>query len=657
MSECLTVRVTQTLGTWVPPTDVPTDVIDVPRVRVVTGERLRLALLLTATAVGYLWNVTINGMGNQYYAAAAQAGSRDWEALLFGSLDANNFITVDKPPLSQWVMGLSGQLFGFGSASMLVPQALMAVASVALLYAAVRRISGPGAGLLAGAALALTPVAALMFRFNDPDAAMVLLMTAAAYCTVRALERGSARWLAGAGVALGFAFLAKMLEGTMVLPALCAAYLVAAPIRLRSRLLHLLGAGAAFVASAGWFVALTMLWPATSRPYIAGSTDNDFMNLVLGYNGLARVFGHGKADFGGPLGLGGLPIGSGTLGGFGARSQGLSRLLSGEFGFEIGWLVPGAVLATVLTIAMRGRAPRTDLVRAGAVLFGGWFLVDATVLSFMHGTIHPYYSLSIAPPVAAIFAIGVHQAWDRRQFLWGRAALGAILLAAGLWGWWLLGRGAVSSSTLRWGVLGATTVASAALLWPWVSGGRVGRRYVAPVLLSVALIGVLGGPAAYSVATIAAPHQGIGPSVGPPGRGYSGGRTTTNPRLDALLEATDTPWSAAIDRSTSAAGLELATGTSVMAIGGFSGTDPTPTLQQFQDDVAQHRIAYYVAPQGASHGATRDADSKDPDTKDPTWSSRAHSDILRWVRDHFTSTSVDGVTVYDLSGPDRRGAT
>ncbi len=177
-----------------------------------------LVALLVATAVLYLWDITINGMGNQFYAAAAQAGSTNWEALLFGSLDPHNFITVDKPPVSQWVMGLSGQIFGFSSASMLVPQALMAVAAVALLYGAVARISGPRTGLLAGAVLALTPVAALMFRFNNPDAVMVLLMTAAAYCTVRAVQQASPRWLAWAGVALGFAFLAKMLEGLMVAP-------------------------------------------------------------------------------------------------------------------------------------------------------------------------------------------------------------------------------------------------------------------------------------------------------------------------------------------------------------------------------------------------------------------------------------------------------
>ncbi|MDT5070889.1 MAG: hypothetical protein QOH82_209 [Mycobacterium sp.] len=649
MSQCLTVRVTRTLETLDLPANASVEGPEPHRTRIVTGKRLRLGILLAATAVLYLWNVTINGLGNQFYAAAVQAGSSNWEALLFGSLDAHNFITVDKPPLSLWVMGLSGQVFGFSSASMLVPQALMAVAAVALLYGAVSRISGPGAGLLAGVALALTPVAVLMFRFNDPDAAMVLLMTAAAYCTVRAIGRGSARWLAAAGMALGFAFLAKMLEGAMVMPALAVAYFVAAPVRLRARILHLLGAAMAFVVSAGWFVVLTMMWPATSRPYLAGSTDNSFMNLVLGYNGLARVLGHGYFGISLPSGFGpatshvptSAPVGIANLGGFGGRSRGLSRLLSGEFGFEIGWLVPAALLATVLTIVARGRAPRTDLARAGVVLFGGWLLIDGLVLSFMNGTIHPYYSLSIAPPVAAVFAIGVQQMWGRRETPWCRIALVGILLAAGGRGWWLLGGSAMSTPILRWTVLVATTLASAALLWPWAPR----RRYVAPTLLAVALTGALGGPAAYAVATVAAPHQGIGPSVGPSHPGFAAGRTVGNPRLDALLEATDTPWSAAIDRSSSAAGLELATGTAVMAIGGFSGTDPAPSLQQFQDDVARHRVAYYLAPRGSSHGAV----AEDENGEDV--SARPHADILRWVRGHFHSTTVGGVTAYDLFAP------
>ena len=609
------------------------------RLPAVTRNGVRLGVLLAATAVLYLWHITINGMGNQFYAASAQAGATNWKALLFGSLDAQNFITVDKPPLSQWVMGLSGQLFGFSSASMLVPQALMAVGAVALLYGAVNRLSGPGAGLLAGAALALTPVAVLMFRFNDPDAAMVLLMTAAAYGTVRAIERGSARWLVGAAVALGLAFLAKMLEGVMVLPALAAAYLLAAPVRLRVRLGHLLAAAAAFGVSAGWFVVLTLLWPASARPYIAGSTDNSFMNLVLGYNGFARVLGRNHAIVGAPpVELPVLPEGIrlANVGGFGTQSHGWSRLITGEFGVEIGWLLPAAALATVLTVLARGRAPRTDLVRAGAVVFGGWLLVDGLVLSFMHGTVHSYYSLSIAPPVAAIFAIGVAQTWVRRESVWWRSALVVTLLVAGGWGWWLLGKGAMAWPVLRWSVLAVTVVASTVLVWPRARG------WLASAGLVVALAGALGGPAAYAVATVGVAHQGGGPMVGVrPGHAWH--VQVVDPQIAALLEATATPWSAAIDRSSSAAALELATHTSVMAIGGFSGTDPTPTLAQFQDDVAHHRVAYYLASRGT------DDEDQDEGVKDTR--PRVHDDILRWVRTHFRESAVGGVTSYDLAAP------
>ena len=605
-----------------------------------TPNRIGLGLLLIGTAVLYLQNITINGMGNQFYAAAAQAGSTNWEALLFGSLDARNFITVDKPPLSQWVMGLSGQLFGFSSASMLVPQALMAVAAVALLYAAVTRISGPRAGLLAGTALALTPVAVLMFRFNNPDAAMVLLMTAAAYCTVRAVDGNGAKWMALAGVAVGFAFLAKMLEGVMVMPALAGAYLVAAPVALRSRLFHVLGGGVAFLASAGWFVVLTMLWPASSRPYIAGSTNNDFMNLVLGYNGFARVLGHNHPGMGpGSTDSDAAPkIGHGGFNVFGSQSQGWSRLFSGEFGFEIGWLIPASLVATILVLVARRSTPRTDRVRASAILFGGWIVVDGLVLSYMHGMIHPYYSLSIAPAVAAMFAIGTQQMWSLREAWWARISLVGMLLATGVWSWWLLARNESWLPGLRWAILALTVVACLGLLGLWAV--RAQRKTVL-TLAAVAVAGALAGPAAYAIATAAEPHQGGGPQVGPAhASGMANrqwGRIADNPALNAMLAATNTPWSAAIDRSTTAAGLELATNTAVMAIGGFSGTDPTPTLAQFTDDVANHRVAYYVVSNAKSHG--------------PGWGGHTHDDIAQWVAATFTPQKVGNVTVYDLARP------
>jgi 4-amino-4-deoxy-L-arabinose transferase-like glycosyltransferase len=610
-----------------------------------TWNRTGLVVLLVATAAMYLWNITINGMGNQFYAAAAQAGSTSWEALLFGSLDPHNFITVDKPPVSQWVMGLSGQIFGFSSASMLIPQALMAVASVALLYGAVARISGPRTGLLAGAVLALTPVAALMFRFNNPDAVMVLLMTAAAYCTVRAAAQASPKWLAWAAVALGFAFLAKMLEGLMVGPALAAAYVVAAPTTLWTRLRHIGVAAVAFVVSAGWFVVLTLLWPASSRPYIAGSTDNNFMNLVLGYNGFARVLGKNHMGFGPPDNVVGSAAGAQlSLGGhrgfgaFGNQAEGLPRLFSGEFGFEIGWLVPAALLATVLVVLSRGRAPRTDLTRAAAILFGGWLIVDGLVLSFMHGSIHAYYCLSIAPPVAAMFAIGVHELWQHREKWPYRTGLAALLAGTGVWSWYLLGRNGDWWPVLRWTILVLAVVGAVALVVPRTYQVR---HRVALGALGVALVGALAGPAAYAIVTIGQPHEGGGPSVGPADatdKSHFGfGQMTDNADLDALLKDTDTEWSAAISRSSSASGLELSTHTAVMAVGGFSGSDPAPTLSEFKDDVAQHKVAYYIVVNNRGHG--------------PGWGNRGHDDLVKWVAATFPSKTVGDATVYDLSTP------
>jgi 4-amino-4-deoxy-L-arabinose transferase-like glycosyltransferase len=610
-----------------------------------TWHRVGLILLLVVTAVMYLWNIAINGMGNQFYAAAAQAGSKNWEALLFGSLDPHNFITVDKPPVSQWVMGLSGQIFGFNSASMLIPEALMAVASVALVYCAVTRISGPRTGLLAGSVLALTPVAALMFRFNNPDAVMVLLMTAAAYCTVRAVQQASPKWLAWAAVALGFAFLAKMLEGLMVTPALAAAYLIAAPTTLRARLRHIAVAAVAIVVSAGWFVLLTVLWPASSRPYIAGSADNNFMNLVLGYNGFARVLGRNHMGFGPPDQVVGSaagarlnPGGHGGFGGFGNQSQGLSRLFSGEFGFEIGWLVPTALLATVLVVLSRGRAPRTDLTRAAVILFGGWLIIDGLVLSFMHGAIHAYYCLSIAPPVAAMFAIGVHELWLNRETCWYRTGLAILIGGTGVWSWLILGRNAAWLPGLRWTILAAAVAAAVALAVPWTYQVR---RRLAFGVLGVGVVAALAGPAAYAIVTIGQPHQGGGPSVGPADASrqshFGFGQSADNPELDAMLKNTNTEWSAAISRSSSAAGLELSTDTAVMAIGGFSGSDPAPTLSQFQDDVAQHKVAYYIVVNNRGHG--------------PGWTNRGHADVAKWVAATFPSTNVGDATVYNLSAP------
>ena len=207
--------------------------------------RPALLTMLALTAALYAVGLSRNGWANDFYAAAVQAGTKSWKAFFFGSFDASNFITVDKTPASLWVMELSARAFGLNSWSLLLPQAAEGVAAVALLYATVRRWFGPAAGLIAAGVLALTPVAVLMFRFNNPDSLLVLLMTAAAYATTRAIESGRTRWLVLAGTLLGFAFLTKMLQGFLVIPAFALGYLVAGPPRLGRRLLQLLAGGAA----------------------------------------------------------------------------------------------------------------------------------------------------------------------------------------------------------------------------------------------------------------------------------------------------------------------------------------------------------------------------------------------------------------------------
>ncbi|MFC0434873.1 glycosyltransferase family 39 protein [Kutzneria buriramensis] len=591
--------------------------------------RPTLVLLLLGTAVLYLWDLSASGYANDFYAQAALAGSQNWEALLFGSLDPGNVITVDKPPAALWVMGLSARIFGFNSWSLLAPQALEGVLSVWLLYAAVRRRFGHGAGLAAGAVLALTPVAVLMFRFDNPDALLVLLMTAGAYCVVRATEKASGKWLALAGVAIGFAFLTKMLQGFLVLPAFGVVYLVAAPTSLRRRIFHLLGALGAVIVSAGWFVALVDLWPASSRPYIGGSTNNSLLELALGYNGLGRIFGgSGNGGGGGFGGGGGGGAGGGNLS-FGG-SAGITRMFGQAFGTEISWLLPAALIALVAGLWFTRRAPRTDQTRAAVLLWGGWLLVTGLVFSFMSGTIHPYYSVALAPAIAALVAIVGRQLWRGRAKFSVRAWLAAMIGVTGVWDFVLLSEDSTWLPWLRWIVLGASVIVAALVL---LQGDQFRR-----LIVVAALAGVLG-TAAFGVATAATPHTGSIPVSGPSSNsGFGGGggpgsdNGTASSALVSLLQATTTEWAAATDGSMSSAPLALASGKSVMAIGGFNGGDPAPSLAQFQKYVAEGRITYYVSGGRGGFGGGAGGSSQ----------------IASWVAAHYKAQTVGGTTVYNL---------
>ena len=284
--------------------------------------RPALLVVLTMAALLYLWDLGDSGWANSFYAAAVQAGTKSWKAFFFGSFDSSNFITVDKPPASLWVMELSARLFGLNSWSILVPQALEGVAAVGVLYAAVRRWASPGAGLVAAGVMAVTPVATLMFRYNNPDALLVLLLCGAAYATTVATQKGSRSWLMVAFALVGIGFITKMLQAYLVVPAMAVTFLVAAPGRTPTRVRQLVAGGTALVVSSGWWVVAVMLVPARDRPYIGGSQDNSLWNLIFGYNGLGRLTGNESGSVGGGGAL--------TTGRWGAT--GLTRLFGSEMG-------------------------------------------------------------------------------------------------------------------------------------------------------------------------------------------------------------------------------------------------------------------------------------------------------------------------------------
>jgi len=617
--------------------------------------------LLLVTLVLYTWNLTASGYANSFYSAAVQAGSESWKAFFYGSSDAASSITVDKPPASLWVMALSVRLLGLSSFAILLPQALMGVATVGVVYTTVKRHFGAAAGLIAGVVLALTPVAALMFTFNNPDALLTLLMALGAWATIKAIEQASPRWMMIVGVFIGLGFLTKTLQVLLVVPFFGLAYLIAAPTTLRKRIVHSLLAVGTMVLSAGWWVAIVELVPASARPYIGGSQTNSFLELTFGYNGLGRLSG----DETGSVGGGGAAAGGGMWG-----STGLFRMFSSSVGDQVSWLIPSALILLAAGLWLRGRRPRTDLRRAAYLVWGGWLVVTVLVFSFMAGIFHEYYTVALAPAIGAVVGMGAVEAWQRRSSAVGTIALAAATAAAATWSFILLSRTTAYGDWLRISVL-AVGMAAALL----VLATRWMHARAVPFVLAAALVAGLAGPGAYAVSTTAQGHSGsivtagpAGSSGGPGGAGGMGGTPPQMPGqtgttqggpqtgggggMGGLLDAS-TPstavvaalsadadsytWVAAAVGSQTAAGLQLGTQLPVMAIGGFNGSDPSPTLAQFQQYVANGQI-HYFAGGGRGFGNQNGGSS-------------ASSEISSWVQENFTAVTIDGSTFYDLTQP------
>jgi 4-amino-4-deoxy-L-arabinose transferase-like glycosyltransferase len=633
--------------------------------------RPALWAVLALAALLYTWSLSADGTANEYYSAAVLSGTKSWKAFFFGSLDAGSYITVDKPPMALWVMGLSTRIFGFSSWSLLLPQAAAGVVSVAVVYATVRRafsdLLGSGgayvAALIAALVLTLTPITVAINRDNNPDTVLVLLLVLGAWALQRAVQTGRLRPLLLCAFFIGCAFNTKMLQAFVVMPGFALVYLICAPPKFLRRIGHLLAAGVVLVISSAWWMVIVDQLPASSKPYIGGSTDGTVWDLVVGYNGLGRIFG----ESGGGPGRGG--------GGFGANfggTAGAGRMFNAILAGQISWLIPFAVIALVVGVLLCGRRPRTDLARAALLLWGGWLAVHFMVFSFAQGTFHPYYTTALAPAIGALAGAGgvlMFQAY-RRSARWAWA-LPLALAVTGAWSFTLLRRTSSWNPWLAWTVAATITLAVVGLV-----GTRLLRR--APRLTArlmtgaviVGLMGALGGPAAYAASAAASQLNGTNPTAGPssgdggpggpggmggPGRmgrmpgggmpgggmpggvppgmggngrppsggngsgqapsgmrmgGFPGGGMRGGPggevssTMIKYLEKNqgDAQWLVAMSDAHSASSMILQTGKPVIAMGGFTGSDPAMTVAKLQQYIKDGKLRYLVLGGGMRGG-------------------------------------------------------
>jgi 4-amino-4-deoxy-L-arabinose transferase-like glycosyltransferase len=611
-----------------------------------------------------LWRLDQNGFGNGYYAAAVRSMLASWSNFFFGSFDPLGFVTVDKPPVALWIQAASAWLLGFHGWSILLPQAMMGVASVVLVYHLVRRVFGAGAGLLAALILAITPIGVAMDRDNLPDPALVLILLLAAWALTRAVETGRLGPLLVSTALVGLGFETKMLAAFVVLPTFYLVYLLAAPIGRRLRLAHLAIATAVLVAtSLAWPIAVE-LTPKSRRPYIGGSANNSAMELALGYNGLARVMGMGgrfgppgpRGPFAGPPpadgarpgdpanaaepkdagpdeadaeafpppppgGPGGFPPGGpggpGGMPGFGGQ-PGLLRFTLPLMAGQITWLFP---LAIIGTIAAAIRAPRRwplGTEHAAILLWSGWFATHWVVFSFARGIFHEYYTYVMGAPVAAMAAIGtLALLGESRASGWRSLLLPATLMLTAAWQAFVVSRSPDWGRWLMPIVLGGASLGAAGLLTGrWLSA-RWGDIPWARSAVALGLFSLLIAPAAWSMTPVLAKGTSMMPTADPSlvtGRGGPGGMPMGPPpfemdargteKLIAFLRANhhNERILLAAPGSMEVSSIIAETGDPVISLGGFMGGDPVIPKEEFVRMVEDGELRFVLIGPGPGGG-------------------------------------------------------
>jgi len=617
-------------------------------------------------------NLQALGYANHYYTAAVEAMLKSWHNFFFVAAEPGGAVSVDKPPLGLWMQAISAYFLGVNGFAVLLPEILAGLLSIVVLYHLIQRAFGSLAGLLAALALAITPIVVATDRNNTIDSQLILMLLLAAWAFIKATETGKLKFLFLGAVLVGLGFNIKMLQAYLPLPAFYALYFLGASLPLWRKLINLsLATVILLVVSLSW-ATIVDLTPASQRPYVGSSGDNSVLSLALGYNGVERLtgMGGGRPGAGGPFGNGGQfggngrvqnpivsffslpvtragqPFGGGGRGGFPGGSQAsIFRLFVAPLNREMSWLLPFGLFSLILVaVVARWRWP-LGAEHQALVLWGGWLITGALFFS-VAGFFHEYYLSMLAPPLAALVAIGLMMVWRVFQkHTW----LGISLLLV------------PTALTLWFQFATATSIDTAAWWFPFVIilfGVSAGLLIISaansPKLLSAAgfacaITALFITPGIWSGLTTLTANQNQSLPAAyagrDPGPNQRGGLQVNQALIDFLtLNTQSNSYLMAVPSSMQGTDYVLQTGRPILYLGGFMGQDKVETGDALSRLVAsgQLRYIYWDTRGRGGFGFGQ--------------SGGLQSDITQWINSHCSSVKGFDTTTRNSGAPDGTGA-
>ena len=627
-------------------------------------ETFGISLILMLSAILNFVNLGIEGYANTYYAAGVKSMTMSWKNFFFVSFDPTSFVSIDKPPLGFWIQALSAKLFGFSGWSILLPEALAGVISVAVIYYIVKRSFGSTAGLISALCLAVTPVFVAVSRNNTCDNLLVLTLLLAGWALSIAAEKGKLKYLLISLAVVGIGFNIKMLQAYMVIPAIYLTYLLSTAVSMKKRLTHLImGTVVLLVVSFSWAIVVDLI-PAASRPYVGSSTNNSEIELIIGHNGLERL-GIGSSSTGGgggnltgvtppasennlgqgmergtpptepgqqmegetaPTGSGQggqAPEGKANGGGGSSGSMGgsepssITRLFSNNsLSDQIIWLFPLAIFGFIAAaIKEKLKLVLDNRRKSDLILWSMWLVPAFIYFSFTTGLFHPYYLTMLAPPIAALVGIGVVAMWELyKEGGWKSWILPGALIVDGLVQLWILSYYYETSSIAKILMIILSILCFVSLILLIIANlKKNGNTKVKKILMATALIGLLITPTVWSATTMFYTMSGTFPSAGlslitssSKGNSTTATSSSNSKLIEFLTSHKTTEKYILVTSSTSgdAADIIIKTGESVMTWG-FFGTDQAITLAQFQELVRNGEVRYVMVG-GQGGGSSND---------------------------------------------------